>query len=51
MKFETDPFKDVSTQERTLMMAMALLGLPTIFSIVALMGLYMHFLPGYIGGP
>ena len=51
MNFETDPFKEVSSQERLLMMALALLGLPAIFTIVALMGLAMHFLPGYIGGP
>jgi hypothetical protein len=51
MKYEPDPFKDVSAQERLLMMAMALLGLPALFGAVGLMGLGMHFLRDYFGGP
>jgi hypothetical protein len=51
MNYESDPFKEVSQEERTLMMAMALLGLPALFSAIAIMGLWMHFLPGYFGGP
>lgn len=51
MKYESDPFKEVSSEERLLMMALALFGLPTLFAAVGLMGLGMHFLPGYWGGP
>ena len=51
MKYESDPFKEVSREERSLMMAFALFGLPALFSAVAMMGLAMHFLPGYFGGP
>jgi hypothetical protein len=50
MKFESDPFKDVSREERTLMMAMALLGLPALFTAIALMGTWMHYLHDYYGG-
>jgi hypothetical protein len=50
MKFEPDPFKEVSREERTLMMAMALFGLPALFTAIGLMGTWMHFLSDYHGG-